>query len=105
MIEEMVSAPRRDLMKAMVRILEETRFASRSAVSATAVRRSLAPFSPFSSVSAGSQNATVVEPCGEQSSATARTGAPISRPNDASGSEAVAEAAMNTGPGWEVPAP
>ncbi|MCY1242455.1 hypothetical protein D9M72_554150 [compost metagenome] len=97
---EMVSAPRLDLMNAMVRMREDTRFASRSAVSATAVLRSLAPFSPRSSVRAGSQNATVVEPCGEESSDTARTGAPMSRPKDVPGSDAVAEAAMNTGPGW-----
>ena len=104
-MEEMVSAPRRDLMNAMVRMRAETRLASMSAVSATAVLRSLAPFSPRSSVRAGSQNATVVEPCGEESSDTARTGAPMSRPKDDPGSEAVAEAAMNTGPGWEVLAP
>ena len=97
-MEAIVSAPRRDLMKAMVRTREDTRLASSSAVSATAVRRSLAPFSPRSSVRAGSQNATVVEPWGEESSDTARTGAPMSRPKEVSGSDAVAEAAMNTGP-------
>ena len=104
-MDEMVSAPRLDLMKAMVRIREETRFASRSAVSATAVRRSLAPFSPRTSVRAGSQNATVVAPWGEESSATPRTGAPMSRPKEVSGSDAVADAAMKTGPGKDVPAP
>ena len=85
-----VSAPRRDLMNAMVRTREDTRLASRSAVSATAVRRSWAPFSPRRSVRAGSQNATVVEPWGEQSSDTARTGAPMSRPKDVPGLDAVA---------------
>jgi hypothetical protein len=104
-MEEMVSAPRRDLMKAMVRTCADTRLARRSDVSATAVRRCLAPFSPRVSVSAGSQNATVVAPCGEPSSDTALTGAPMSRAKEASGSEAVAEAAMNTGSGNEEPAP
>ena len=47
-MEAMVSAPRRDLMNAIVLIREETRFARRSEVSATAVRRSGAPFSPTS---------------------------------------------------------
>ncbi|CAH0302331.1 hypothetical protein SRABI128_04219 [Microbacterium sp. Bi128] len=102
-MEEIDSAPRLDLMNAMVLVREDTRLASRSAVSATAVRRSLAPFSPRSSVSAGSQNATVVDPWGELSSETARTGAPISRPKDCPGSDAVADAAMNTGPGCEPP--
>src|SRR6478672_9325185 len=102
-MEEIDSAPRLDLMNAMVRVREDTRLASRSAVSATAVRRSLAPFSPLSSVRAGSQNATVVEPCGEESSDTARTGAPMSRPKEFPGSEAVADAAMKMGPGWSAP--
>ena len=104
-MEEMVSAPRRDLMKAMVRTWAETRLASRSEVYATAVRRSLAPFSPSMSVNAGSQKATVVAPCGEQSPDTAFTGAPMRREKEASGSEAVADAAMTTGSGKEVPAP
>ncbi|MNI78944.1 hypothetical protein D3C73_1353690 [compost metagenome] len=61
-MDAMDSAPRRDLMNAMVLTREETRLARMSAVSATAVLRCLAPFSPLTSVKAGSQNATVVEP-------------------------------------------
>lgn len=93
----MLSAPRRDLMNAMVLTRAEIRFASRSDVSAMTVRREGAPFSPFNPVSCGSQKATVVEPCGEQSWSTARAGAPISLLKDAAGAAEVADAPMNTG--------
>ena len=93
----MLSAPRLDLMNAMVLTCEDTRLARRSDVSAMTVRREGAPFSPFIPVSCGSQKATVVEPCGELSWSTACTGAPISRPKEAAGEAEVADAPMNTG--------
>ena len=93
----MLSAPRRDLMNAMVRTCADTRFARRSDVSAMTVRRLGAPFSPFTPVSCGSQNATVVEPCGELSVSIAAAGAPMSLPNEVAGAADVAEAPMKTG--------
>ena len=93
----MVSAPRRDLMKARVRTWEQTRLASRFEVSAMTVRRVGAPFSPCSSVSGGSHRAMVTEPLGEKSLVTSLAGAPMSLEKDAAGSALVAEAPMNTG--------
>ena len=93
----MVSAPRRDLMKTMVRTWSAIRSVRIDALSAMAVRRSGAPFSPVRSDRGGSHSPITSSPEAEKSRVTADTSAPMSRPKDSSGSELVAEAPMNTG--------
>ena len=63
----MVSAPRRDLMKTMVRTWSAIRSVRIDALSAMAVRRSGAPFSPVRSDRGGSQSPITSSPEAEKS--------------------------------------
>jgi hypothetical protein len=71
-----------------------------SAVSARAVRRTGASFSPPPSVCSGSQSTTVTGPCGEKSvvtGVTSASGTPTRRAKEECGSKEVADAPMKTG--------
>ena len=86
-VAAMASTPRRDRTKAMVRTPPTTRSASRSAVSAVALRRTGAPFSPTNrSCSGGSTRANARAPRGDPSSVTAVIGTPVSRLAETAGS-------------------